>query len=83
MNISRMKQFEIGTADEPHFTLHRGHVGVREFNKAFLERWDGDRIHKDDIKHEWWTEKKLKTKSVFKQATKETKGAKPFTVSYW
>lgn len=78
----KLKTITLGRdCDNPDVSLCPGHVGAREFNKAFAaEGWSGGgRILKADMRHEWW--KKLKRS--WKKSEKGAKGAKPVTVSDW
>lgn len=65
---------------EPRFSLCRGHVDVKTFNKAFMaEGWNGDEIPESEIEHEYWRRKE----DVWSQCEKGDDGAEPVTVVVW
>lgn len=66
--------------DNPTQTMVPGHVTTAEFNRLHKQDWDGDRISKSELTHEYWIPRK---RGGWIKAEEKTKGAKPFTVFYW
>jgi hypothetical protein len=66
--------------DDPAVSICPGHVTATAFNKAWkAEGWDGGRISKADIFHEYWRP----FRKGWRKCEETHKQAQPFTASYW
>lgn len=76
-----MKTLTLFQQDTPTVSICKGHVGSRDFNRAFkAEGWTGGSwIARSELRHEWW----IKLKHTWKKSEVGKKGATPVTVNDW
>lgn len=75
------KTITLWAGDQPHVTIHKGHIGAVVFNKAHkAEGWHGDWVFRDNLNHEFW--KPIKNGGWRKSKQTDPK-AKPVTAMYW
>lgn len=77
-----LETITLGPESGPVWSICRGHVDAKTFNKAFGREWDSDNEHtQTDLLYEYWKESKDGTS--WRRSAPGRKGAVPVTVAGW